>query len=133
LLRDKVVACASQREIIIVDGSKLSEKLGTNFALPVEVVPFAWAIEKRFIEGLGAEVTRRGGSVPFLTDQRNVILDCRFPVIDDAPALARLLNDRAGIVEHGLFIHLATDLIVAEENGVRHIQRGQEPMELLRT
>ena len=53
LLREKVVACASKREIIVVDESKLSARLGTLFALPVEVVPFAWAIEKQFIEGLG--------------------------------------------------------------------------------
>ena len=126
LLREKVVACASQREIIIVDSSKLSAKLGIQFALPVEVVPFAWTIEKRFIEGLGAEVSRRCRETPFVTDQGNYILDCRFPAIDDAPQLARLLNDRAGIVEHGLFIDLATDLIVADENGVHHLTRGQD-------
>jgi ribose 5-phosphate isomerase A len=126
LLREKVVACVSRREIIIVDESKLSAKLGTRFALPVEVVRFAWAIEKRFIEGLGAEVTRRGEGTPFKTDQDNYILDCRFPAIDDAPQLARLLNGRAGIVEHGLFIDLATDLIVADENGVHHLAKGQD-------
>jgi len=126
LLREKVVACASRREIIIVDGSKLSARLGTQFALPVEVVPFAWTIEKQFIEGLGAEVMRRGGDTPFETDQGNYILDCRFPSIDDAPQLARLLNDRAGIVEHGLFIDLATDLIVADEKGVHCFQRGAD-------
>jgi len=124
LLREKVVACASQREIIIVDTSKLSTKLGTQFALPVEVAPFAWAIEKRFIEGLGAEVSRRGGETPFKTDQGNYILDCRFAPIDDAPQLARLLNERAGIVEHGLFIDLVTDLIVADEQGVHCYQQG---------
>jgi len=126
LLREKVVACASQREIIIIDGSKLSAKLGTQFALPVEVIPFAWTIEKRFIEGLGAEVMRRGGDTPFETDQGNYILDCRFPTIDDAPQLARRLNDRAGIVEHGLFIDLATDLIVADERGVHWFQKGAD-------
>ncbi len=124
LLREKVVACASQREIIIVDRSKLSAKLGTRFALPVEVVPFAWTIEKRFIEGLGAEVIRRGGDTAFQTDQGNYILDCRFPPIDDAPQLARFLNERAGIVEHGLFIDLVTDLIVADEHGVHCYQQG---------
>jgi len=126
LLREKVVACASQRELIIVDGSKLSAKLGTRFALPVEVVPFAWTIEKQFIEGLGAEVIRRGDDTPFQTDQCNYILDCRFPTIDDAPQLARLLNDRAGIVEHGLFIDLATDLIIADERGVHCFRRGTD-------
>ena len=126
LLREKVVACASQRETIIIDGSKLSAKLGTQFALPVEVVPFAWTIEKRFLEGLGAEVIRRGGDTPFQTDQSNYILDCRFPTIDDAPQLARLLNDRAGIAEHGLFIDLVTDLIVADERGVHCYQQGAD-------
>jgi ribose 5-phosphate isomerase A len=127
LLREKVVACASKREIIIVDGSKLSAKLGILFALPVEVIPFAWTIEKQYIESLGAAVALRGGQGnPFKTDQGNVILDCRFSSIDDAPQLARLLNDRAGIVEHGLFIDLATDLIVADENGVLHLEKGQE-------
>jgi len=126
LLREKVVACASRREIIIVDGSKLSAKLGTQFALPVEVVPFAWAIGKQFIEDLGATVNRRGGDTPFETDQGNYILDCRFASIDDAPQLARLLNDRAGIVEHGLFINLATDLIVADEKGVHSYQQGAD-------
>ncbi len=126
LLREKVVASASQQEIIIVDGSKLSAKLGTQFALPVEVVPFAWTIEKRFLEGLGAEVIRRGGDTPFQTDQSNYILDCRFPTIDDAPQLARFLNDRAGIAEHGLFIDLVTDLIVADERGVHCYQQGAD-------
>ena len=126
LLREKVVACASKREIIIVDGSKLSANLGMQFALPVEVVPFAWAIEKQFIEGLGAAVSRRCSEMPFKTDQGNFILDCRFPSIDDAPRLAQILNGRAGIVEHGLFINLATDLIVADESGVRCYQRGEK-------
>ena len=127
LLREKVVACASKREIIIVDESKLSEKLGIRFALPVEVVAFAWTIERRFIEDLGATVVlRRGADTPFKTDQGNFILDCRFACIDDAHQLARLLNDRAGIVEHGLFIDLATDLIVANERGVHHLTAGQD-------
>lgn len=134
LLREKVVACASKREIIIVDGSKLSAKLGMLFALPVEVIPFAWTIEKQYIESLGAVVALRGSKgKPFKTDQGNVILDCRFSAIDDAPRLARLLNDRAGIVEHGLFIDLATDLIVADEHGVRHLEKRQESESTQRT
>lgn len=124
LLREKIVASASRREIIVVDGSKLSDRLGTAFALPVEVVPFAWAVERRFIEALGAEVTVRGGETPFETDQSNYILDCRFPGIEDAGTLATTLNARAGIVEHGLFIGLATDLIVGDANGVHHHARS---------
>lgn len=127
LLREKVVACASRREIIIVDGSKLSPRLGTRFALPIEVVPFAWSLERRFLESLGAEVTRRGGHAPFSTDQGNYILDARFPGIENTGQLAATLNARAGIVEHGLFVDLATDLIVADSTGVRHVRRGQVP------
>jgi len=133
LLREKVVACASKREIIIVDTSKLSEKLGTQFALPVEVVPFAWTIELEYIEGLGATVILRGADSPFKTDQGNVILDCQFPGIDDAHKLTQHLNNRAGIVEHGLFMDLATDLVVANEYGVHHLTRGQDIGALRRT
>jgi ribose 5-phosphate isomerase A len=123
LLREKVVASASRREIIVVDDSKLSARLGTLFSLPVEVVPFAWTVEARFIERLGAAVTRRGGETPFLTDQGNYILDCRFPGIGDAEHLAGQLDKRAGIVEHGLFIDLATDLIVGDAEGAHHRTR----------
>ena len=126
LLREKIVASASRREVIIVDGSKLSDKLGTCFALPVEVVPFAWAVEQRFLQGLGAVVSRRGGEAPFRTDQGNYILDCRFPAIEDAPRLAQQLDARAGIVEHGLFINLVTDLIVANDTGVHHRTRSRD-------
>ena len=126
LLREKVVASASRREIIVVDASKLSHQLGTSFVLPVEVVPFAWAVEARYLEGLGARVTRRGGEDVFLTDQGNVILDCQFPGISDAPALAAQLNQRAGIVEHGLFIDLATDVIVASPSGLHHLTAQQD-------
>jgi len=126
LLREKVVASASRREIIIVDGSKLSPALGTRFALPIEVVPFAAAIEQRFIESLGAQATLRGDATPFRTDQGNFILDCAFGPIPDAASLAAQLDARAGIVAHGLFIALATDLVVASEAGVRAYQRGDD-------
>lgn len=133
LLREKVVASASRREIIIVDGSKLSPALGTRFALPVEVVPFAAAIEQRFIESLGAQATLRGDATPFRTDQGNFILDCAFGPIPDAASLAAQLDARAGIVAHGLFIALATDLVVASEAGVRAYQRGDDFKHLINT
>jgi len=120
LLREKVVACASRREVIVVDESKLSARLGTRFALPVEVVPFARGTEMRFLESLGARVEVRGGGSPFLTDARNLILDSRWPGIEDAHGLARRLDERPGIVAHGLFLDLATDLIVAGADGVEH-------------
>ena len=116
LWREKIVAQASTREAIVVDASKLSSRLGTRFALPVEVPPFALGTERRFLEGLGATVTRRkrDDGEPFVTDQGNAVLDCAFGPLDDAPELARLLDGRAGIAAHGLFIGLAHALYVAD-------------------
>jgi ribose 5-phosphate isomerase A len=124
LLREKMVAQASRREAIAVDGSKLSPALGTNFRLPVEVVGFGLAATARFLEGLGAAVALRPNhdGAPFLTDQGNHIFDCAFGPIADPAALAAALERRAGIVEHGLFLGLATDLFVADGDGVRHIK-----------
>jgi ribose 5-phosphate isomerase A len=124
LLREKIVASASRREIIIVDSSKLSDRLGTRFALPVEVIPFAWTVEHRFLHGLGADAQLRShGNVPFRTDHGNYILDCRFPPIHDAYSLSRQLDARPGIVAHGLFLGVATDLIIASPTGIRHQTR----------
>ena len=123
LLREKIVATASRREVIVVDEEKLSDRLGMRFALPVEIVPFARTTEMRFLESLGAEVVVRGGGTPFLTDAGNLILDCRWPVIEDAYELAARLDRRPGIVGHGLFLGLATDLVVAGPTGVLHSVR----------
>lgn len=123
LLREKMVAQASRREAIVVDGSKLSPALGTSFPLPVEAVEFGLAATARFLEGLGAAVALRPNhdGAPFRTDQGNFIFDCSFGPIADPEALAAALERRAGIVEHGLFLGLATDLFVADGDGVRHI------------
>jgi ribose 5-phosphate isomerase A len=126
LLREKIVAQASRREIIVVDESKLSPALGTQWAVPVEVVPFGWGSQVVYLETLGARpVLRRDedGS-PYLTDQGNLILDCQFGAIADPENLASRLGARAGVVEHGLFIGLATDVIVAGVSGVRHLKRS---------
>jgi ribose 5-phosphate isomerase A len=126
LLREKIVAQASRREIIIVDSTKPSPCLGTHWALPVEVVPFGWGSQRRFVESLGAKATLRMTSQgqPFVTDQGNLILDCAFGPIGDPHGLARALEERAGVVAHGLFLGLATDLLVASEHGVEHRTRS---------
>jgi ribose 5-phosphate isomerase A len=123
LLHEKIVAQASLREIIIVDESKLSPALGTHWPLPVEVIPFGWHSQLRFLESLGARVTVRQQSdgTPFKTDQGNLILDCAFGPIRQPAMLAAKLDTRTGIVEHGLFIGLATEVIVAGADGVRHL------------
>lgn len=122
LLREKIVAQASQREIIVVDETKLSPALGTQWAVPVEVTPFGWRSQAAYLETLGAEVSRRQDEVgsPFLTDQGNFILDCDFGPLGDPASLAARLDGRAGIVEHGLFLGLATDVIIGTLQGNRH-------------
>ncbi len=124
LLREKVIAQASRRNLIVVDESKLSPRLGTRWALPVEVVPFACAAEERFLASLGAAVRRRvRDGRPVATDQGNWILDAAFGPIADPATLAGVLDRRAGIVEHGLFLGLAHEVIVASADGVRRIAR----------
>ena len=125
LLREKIAAQASRRVIIVVDETKPAPRLGTHWPVPVEVMPFAWRSQARFLESLGAAISIRQdeSGAQFVTDSGNMILDCRFGPIADAPALASALSARAGIVEHGLFIGLADDLIVASAEGVEHRTR----------
>jgi ribose 5-phosphate isomerase A len=126
LLREKVVAQASRRNIIIVDQSKLSPRLGTHWALPIEVIPFAVKTEENFIKSLGASVTLRteAEGQPYKTDQNNFILDANLGEMADPNGIAARLNGRAGIVEHGLFLGLANDVIVAAEEKIRHLKRN---------
>jgi ribose 5-phosphate isomerase A len=126
LLREKVVAQASRRNIIIVDESKLSPCLGTRWALPIEVISFAVKTEENFLKSLGASVTLRSEAEgqPVKTDQNNFILDANLGEMADPHGIALKLNGRAGIVEHGLFLGLASDVIVAAEDGIRHLKRN---------
>jgi len=127
LLREKIVAQASRREIIVVDESKLSPALGTRRAVPVEVIPFGWQTQVLYLESLGATVKLRkdDNEKSFMTDQGNLILDSNFGPISNPESLAEALNARTGIVEHGLFLGLATDLIVANTEGVYHRTRNK--------
>ncbi|EPX60518.1 Ribose 5-phosphate isomerase A [Cystobacter fuscus DSM 2262] len=120
LLREKIVAQASRRLIIVVDEGKLSPRLGTRWAVPVEVVPFGWRSQALYLEGLGARVTQRLGpeGSPFVTDQGHFILDCAWGALEDPEALAARLQARAGLVEHGLFLGMTSELIVAGSRGV---------------
>ena len=123
LLREKIVAQASRRVVIVADSSKFSPKLGTRHAVPVEVLPFGWRSQFRHIGSLGAQVEVRldAKDSPYITDSGNMILDCDFGPIANPAELAERLGSRAGIVEHGLFLGLATDAIVAGKDGIRHI------------
>ena len=125
LLREKIVAQATQRQIIVVDESKLSDQLGTRWAVPIEVIPFGWTAQAAFLQSLGAapKLRRQDNGRPYLTDQSNFILDCHFGKIEDPSWLAEAIKGRAGIVEHGLFIQMAHDVIVAGQSGLRHLSR----------
>jgi len=122
LWREKMVAQASVREVIVVDHTKPSPQLGTRSPLPVEVAQFGWRPEAEYLDDMGATVTVRRGAdgAEFVTDEGNWILDCAFGPIADPARLAARLDRRAGIVEHGLFLGLATDLLIAGPAGVEH-------------
>ena len=119
LLKEKILAQASKRLIIIADETKRSKYLGEKWPVPVEILQMALAVEKQFLESLNANVELRknsDGSI-YLTDQNNFILDANFGKIKNVKELATLLNQRAGIVEHGLFIGLASKILCAFSNG----------------
>lgn len=126
LLREKMVAQATRRLVIIVDEGKLVHRLGTRGPLPVEVVPFSWKTHLPHIASLGAETvlkTRPDGE-PYRTDNGNLVLHCHFPHgIEDPRALEGTLASRAGIVETGLFLGLAQEVLVGEEGAVRSVLR----------
>jgi ribose 5-phosphate isomerase A len=120
LLREKIVAQNSKRLVIIADHTKLVSRLGTKSPLPVEVIGFANEAHERFLRSLGCDpvIRRTGGGMVFTTDNGNHIYDCRFAQgIADAAQLAQKLSQRAGIVEHGLFLGMAERAIVAREDG----------------
>ena len=127
LLREKMVAQSSARMLVIVDDSKLVGRLGEIAPVPVEVVPFGHASHMGWLKDLGAEPRVRDGSNgrPYRTDNGNLIVDCRFPGgIEDPAGLERRLARRAGVVESGLFLEMATEAVVAGAGGVRRMKRG---------
>jgi len=120
LLHEKVVAWASRCEIIVVDETKLVDRLGTKAPLPVEVVPCARAVVARALGDLGARpVLREERGQPVRTDEGNLILDCQFDGIDDPWGLDREIDAIPGVVEHGLFLGLASMVVVGGREGVR--------------
>jgi ribose 5-phosphate isomerase A len=120
LLREKIVAAASRRFIVVVDRDKLVDRLGTTGPLPVEVVQFGWEVTAGALEGLGArpELRRAGSGEPFVTDGGNFILDCLFGAIDNPAETERRINAIVGVVENGLFVGRSSAVIVASEDGI---------------
>ncbi len=126
LLREKMVAQATRRMIIIADERKVVGHLGTRSPLPVEVVPFSWRCHVPFLHEQGARAVMREvrGGQPFTTDNGNFILDCHFSQgISDPSGLNDTLEGRAGIVGTGLFLNLADEILVGGPGTVRRITR----------
>ena len=124
LLREKLVAAASRRFIVIADASKRVAKLGA-FPLPVEIVPFAWEVTKRRLTGFGINPTlrTRDDGATFITDNGNYILDCACGSIDDPPRMERELKLLTGVVEVGLFTGMADTVVLAGDDGIELIER----------
>ena len=124
MLREKIVASATKQLVIVADATKQVPVLG-KFPLPVEVIQFAQALVAKRITALGAQVSVRTNAdgTPYVTDERNHILDCRFGQIADADTLARQLSEMPGVVEHGLFIGMASVVIFARGNEIVELRR----------
>jgi ribose 5-phosphate isomerase A len=124
LLREKIIASITGQLIIVVDETKLVDRLGVHGPVAVEVVPFAWHATAMKLQSLGASVARRttGEGLPFITDGGHYILDCAFGAIYDPEHLQRQLDRMAGVVEHGLFLGLASRVIVGGARGVHVLQ-----------
>ena len=123
LLREKVVASATRQLVIVADAAKRVPVLG-RFPLPVEVIQFAQALVAKRIAALGAEVRLRAeNGIPFVTDENNHILDCHFREILDPEGLARQLSDMPGVVEHGLFIGMASIVLFAKGSEIAELHR----------
>jgi ribose 5-phosphate isomerase A len=115
LLWEKIVESAADRFVVVVDESKLVQRLGEKAPIPVEVVPFGWrSLLPHFVDAGARPELRMDGSQPLITDGGHHIVDCHFEGgIDDAPGMALLLRSRAGVVETGMFIGMATAVVVA--------------------
>ena len=125
LLREKLVEVSADKLIIIADSTKKVDKLGTKFALPVEIVRFGWKSTTSRVEALGCEPVLRTteSGDPYITDEQHYIIDCQFGPMDDPVAIANALKGTAGVVEHGLFIDMVYEAIVATDTGIEVLNK----------
>jgi len=134
LLREKIVEIHARQFVVIVDETKLVQRLGMHVALPVELVPFEWEASMHWLNKLGcrAELWLQENGKPFVTDNGNYLARCWFEEsgsgnllgIPDPFALSDRLANRPGIVEHGLFLNMADKVIIAEQEGIRMVERA---------
>jgi ribose 5-phosphate isomerase A len=124
MLREKIVASAASRMIVMIDDSKQVSRLGRGF-VPVEVMPFALGFVAHRIARLGARIGQRmAGLDAYRTEQNNFVLDCAFGEIEDVPHLAAALSMIPGLMGHGLFVDEIDDVYVGGREGVIHLTRG---------
>ena len=124
LLREKIIAAASERMIVVVDESKVVDCLGAHGTLPVEIVPFGWQTTLDRLAAMDCQPRLRMiAGEPFRTDGGNYIVDCIITEIADPPVLEARLADTVGVVESGLFIGLASMLVIGRKNGVEVINQ----------
>ena len=127
LLHEKILAASSRRFVVIADVSKRVGRLG-EFGVPIEVITTARALVLRRLEEQGARATvRMNGSVPVQTDEGNLLIDAHFGLLDDPATVGRALKEIPGIVEHGLFIGMTSEALLAGREGLEVIRQGDEP------
>jgi ribose 5-phosphate isomerase A len=121
LLREKIVAAASKRMVVVADGTKIVPKLGSLVSVPVEVVQFGWQVTQKTLRELGANPSLRlgDGRTPFVTDGGHYILDCAFGPIENPKEVAHRLDHVVGAVEHGLFLGMTSEAIIGTADGVK--------------
>lgn len=128
LLREKIVAVATTRMIVVVDARKIVDELGAHWAVPVEVVPFGWTTTAKRLENIGAQPSLRklADGKPMVTDGGHYILDCTFGPIRSPKSLQASLDSIVGLVEHGLFIGIASQALVGGPSGVTSLYRRSD-------
>jgi ribose 5-phosphate isomerase A len=126
LLREKIVATASKRIVIVADTTKIGERLGSRESVPVEVVPFGWEQTLGRLETLGTKAALRlkPDGMPYLTDGGNYIVNCWFGAMTDAREVADAIDHIVGVVEHGLFVGFATEVLVGGADGVKVLSQA---------
>jgi ribose 5-phosphate isomerase A len=126
LLREKIVAAASRRMLVVADRTKIVEQLGSRESVPVEVVPFGWKQTLAKLGTLGAKATLRlkEDGTPYVTDGGHYIVNCWFGAMKEPREVADAMDHIVGVVEHGIFIGFATEVLVGGADGVKELKRA---------
>lgn len=125
LLREKIVASCSKRMAIVADETKIVRRLGSAVSVPVEVVPFGWEATQRKLEAAGANPALRTNpdGKPYVTDGGHYIMNCSFGPMENPTEIAERLDRIVGVVEHGLFLHYATEALIAGRGGLKTLKK----------